>query len=232
MTYIYFDESGDLYDETKRFFFVAFVVANDPKNVQRVVKKTLASLPPKYRARSYGYLHAYQELDSTRRKFYQNFAKKDLSAYCLVVDTHKQKVSEKILDKHYLYTFFVDKLLKHVIKELGLKEVHFIASRRETNPYPRTKFKHYLEHKKNITISVEPSFANKGLQAADMIAWAFHQKYERNNNKYYQIIKDKAHTVKHDLVTGRATVPAQYGTYLCKNSISNRPPKVNKKGAK
>jgi len=42
-----------------------------------------------------------------------------------------------------------------------------------------------------VIIRQDDSIANKLLQAADYVAWAFFQKYEREDGRFYQLIADK-----------------------------------------
>jgi len=42
-----------------------------------------------------------------------------------------------------------------------------------------------------VIIRQEDSIACKELQATDYIAWAFFQKYERGDSRFYEIVADK-----------------------------------------
>lgn len=42
-----------------------------------------------------------------------------------------------------------------------------------------------------VIIRQEDSIAHKELQAVDYIAWAFFQKYERGDDRFYQIIANR-----------------------------------------
>ena len=72
--------------------------------------------------------------------------------------------------------------------------IHFIASRRETNKTLNERFINFLEnnHKwDNISFEIWLPTKEKGLQVADMTSYAISKKYELNNEKMYNIIKDK-----------------------------------------
>jgi len=44
---------------------------------------------------------------------------------------------------------------------------------------------------KIVLISQEESSSRKGLQAADAVAWAFFQKYERGDSRFYDAISSR-----------------------------------------
>jgi len=46
-------------------------------------------------------------------------------------------------------------------------------------------------HQEVVLIRQEDSISRKELQAVDYVAWAFFQKYERGNDRFYQIIAQK-----------------------------------------
>jgi hypothetical protein len=46
-------------------------------------------------------------------------------------------------------------------------------------------------HQEVVIIRQEDSIAHKELQAVDYIAWAFFQKYERRDDRFYQIIANR-----------------------------------------
>jgi len=156
--HIFFDESGDISGDS-RYFFVTFAITNDAKEPKRLVKKVLESLAPKNRARVCGYLHAYKEDEYTRRKFFTKFTERDFEVYCKVVDKSKLSPSEKILNPHYLYTYFIAELLNEL--PIGyLRNTEFVASKKETNKRLNEKFKKFICAKTGVKPSIEPAYTN------------------------------------------------------------------------
>ena len=43
----------------------------------------------------------------------------------------------------------------------------------------------------DIEIEIASTFAEKGLQVADMVSWAVFRKYEHGDDSYYNIIKQE-----------------------------------------
>ena len=71
--------------------------------------------------------------------------------------------------------------------------VEFTASRRETKKMLNSAFVACLREiakKKtiNIKISIKPPHEEKGLQIADVVCWSTYQKYELQNEHFYDII--------------------------------------------
>ena len=75
--------------------------------------------------------------------------------------------------------------------------IEFIASRRETNKFLNENFRDYLmrqvknNHKGIIKISVKTPAEEKCLQAVDFLSWSFFRKYEKGDDSYYNIFKNK-----------------------------------------
>jgi two-component SAPR family response regulator len=88
-------------------------------------------------------------------------------------------------------------LLKKIVENglLPLNEpIEFIASRRETKKMLNTSFITCVrENAKNahltMKVSIKPPHEEKGLQVVDVLCRAIYQKYENNNDQYYQIIQ-------------------------------------------
>ena len=59
-------------------------------------------------------------------------------------------------------------------------------------------------HQEVVIIRQEDSIACKELQATDYIAWAFFQKYERGDSRFYEIVADKV--VVEEVISRRAVV--------------------------
>ena len=101
------------------------------------------------------------------------------------------------IDKHELYNKAVDELVNFVMSSNYLnnnEEIHFIASRRETNKTLNKKFITFLEnnHKwDKISFEIWLPKIEKGLQVVDIASYAISKKYELNDHIMYNIIQDK-----------------------------------------
>jgi len=83
---------------------------------------------------------------------------------------------------------------RKLMPDLG--NISFIASRRETNKFMNENFKNYLnsqvnhKHKINFKSHIKTPSEEKGLQVVDFISWAIFQKYENDEESYYDALKD------------------------------------------
>ena len=75
--------------------------------------------------------------------------------------------------------------------------VYLIAAKRETNKFLNENFKDYLEkqlknsHGLQIKIEIKTPSEEKCLQAVDFVSWGIFRKYEKGDNLYYELIKNK-----------------------------------------
>lgn len=91
-------------------------------------------------------------------------------------------------------------LLRCLLSKKGAaanETINICIDRRETNAYVAKHFNEYLwdslqkKTQDNIDIIVRESYQEKALQAVDFISWALFRKYERGDESYYTLIKDK-----------------------------------------
>lgn len=204
MSYIFFDESGDLgFDfskkRTSRYFVVTFLFTAEKRRVERAVKKTFTGLSPHDSKGHAGVLHAVNELPRTRQKLLNLLAEQDITVLTLYLD--KKRVYTKLKDeREVLYNFVANTLLDRIMsKELIPTDepITLIASRRETSRFLNLNFKNYLEdtvkrnHKIPLTVEIKTPHQEKGLQAVDFVSWAIFRQFEYSDTTYYDIIKKK-----------------------------------------
>src|SRR3989338_8207386 len=103
--YIFLDESGDLGfgKRSSKWFLFTLVVVDDPRKLERVIKKTRKSLKKKYK-RTMSELHAYHCDDITRIRVLTKLAEQDISVVTTVLNKSKVYVDLQN-QKNYLYNF-------------------------------------------------------------------------------------------------------------------------------
>lgn len=201
MAYIFLDESGDLgFDfakpRTTKYFVIAFLITEDKKVFEKIIKKTHSELKAKIKKRI-GTLHSVKEKPVTRKRLLKRVAKE--KCQLMTIYLNKQKVYTKLQDeKQVLYNYVTNILLDRIISKKLIKKrnlVELIASRRETNKFFNENFKNYLNkkvqdnHAVNIKIEIKTPAEEKTLQAVDFVSWAIFRKLEYGDEKYYEIIK-------------------------------------------
>jgi hypothetical protein len=204
MAYIFLDESGDLgFDFTKKgtsqFFVITVLFVEDSKRtIEKIVKKTHSELSKKIKRKT-GALHAVYEKPITRQKLLKRLSKKD--CVIMTIYLNKKKVFSRLQDeKQVLYNYVTNILLDRIyIRKIipASKHLELIASRRETNKFLNDNFKDYISrqvkdnHNGTISVSIKTPSEEKCLQAVDFVSWAIFRKYEKGDDGYYNIIKDK-----------------------------------------
>jgi dipeptidyl aminopeptidase/acylaminoacyl peptidase len=204
MSFIYFDESGDLgFDFTKpktsKYFVVTFLFTNDKKPIEKIIKKIFAGFTPTQVKAHHGVLHSVKESPRTRQKLLNLLAQHDISI--LTVYLNKKRVYTKLADeKHVLYNFVTNILLDRIMTKKLIptdEPITLVASRRETNKFLNDNFKTYLEgqmknnHALDLKVEIKTPSQEKCLQAVDFASWAVFRKREYDDETYYNIIKGK-----------------------------------------
>jgi len=195
------DESGDLgfnfkKNGTTNFFIITFLVTEDKRLLEKIVKKTHSELKIKIK-KKIGVLHCAKEKPVTRKKLLKRISSKNCQIMVVYLD--KKKVYTKLQDeKQVLYNYVTNILLDRIISKKLIKtkgKIELIASRRETSRFFNENFKNYLnqkakkDHMVDIKIEIRTPSEEKSLQAVDFVSWTIFRKLEYKDGEYYKIIK-------------------------------------------
>lgn len=201
MAYVFLDESGDLgfSKKSSKWFLFTVALTSNPRLLEKAVRKVWKPLKKKHK--KLGELHASHQEEITRKRMLKILSEiEDLKVFSVVLN--KEKVYVDLQNqKHYLYNSTANVLLGmlHDNKEI-LKDdepLHIYIDRKDTKKTVRENFIELLTESMKIkrtaqfSIVLDSSHDNKSLQAVDFISWAIYQKYEKGDEKYYKIIKDK-----------------------------------------
>lgn len=200
MAYIYMDESGDLTFNwkvwTSKFFNITFLYLQNKRIADSIMKKIHQRKIWRWEKISDSFFHSCHERKETILKWLQIIAQKNLYVMNLSINKSKFQFDDSI-NKHDLYNKAVDELINFVISSKFLDNneiIYFIASRRETNKSLNEKFINFLEnnHKsEKIRFEIWLPVNEKWLQVVDIVSYAISKKYELNDYKMYDIIRDK-----------------------------------------
>jgi len=200
MAYIYMDESGDLAFSwkiwTSKFFNITFLYVQNKRISDSIIKKLHQWKLWRWEKITDSFFHSCHERKETVFKWLQIIAQKDLYIMNLSINKNRFQTNFDI-DKHDLYNKAVDELINFVLSSKFLNNdetINFIASRRETNKALNEKFINFLEnnHKlEKIKFQIWLPINEKWLQVVDIISYAISKKYELDDYKMYDIIKDK-----------------------------------------
>jgi len=204
MAYIFMDESGDLgfnfkKAKTSKNFIITFLFVAEKWSLEKIVKKTFkwfSKIPAKKHS---WVLHCYKEHPTTKMKLLKHLNEKDV--HIMTIYLNKNKVHTDLQDtKTVLYNFVTNILLDRIFTKKLIpvgEKIVLIASRRETNKFLNQNFKDYLKHKTNInhklkiSIEIKTPSEEKCLQIVDFVCWSIFQKYEKWDESYYNMFKDK-----------------------------------------
>ena len=199
MTYIYFDESGDLgFDFSKsgtsNWFLIAFLITKNKRPISSLVKKLFRSLPVAKNYKRSGVLHARYEKSSTVKKLLVGLSTKEVEIATIRLDKRKVLIAN---NPNELYANIVISLINRLYGDGVFDKsdhVSLVASQRNTSKSLNMRFSESIvtsEHGTKFTVSIVKPFDDKCLQATDFVSWAFWQKYERGNSEFTDLIADK-----------------------------------------
>jgi len=198
MKTIFQDETGDLgFDFTKEgtsdYFIIAFLITDNPKTVQSVIKKVFRSMSKTHRKHTHGVLHAYYEKQKTRVQVLQGISEKNVRISLMVLNKKKILVTENV---NALYNSMVASLINRLyiegFIEIG-EEIKLVASQSNTNRQLNEQFKTVIMDKSNptnLTVDIKKPYDEKALQAVDFIAWSFGNRYETGETSYTDILQN------------------------------------------
>ncbi len=204
--YIFMDESWDLgFDFTKkktsRYFVISFLVIKNPKQGNKLVESVIKGMSKAERKRHFGVLHFYQEIPARKIKLLRKLAELDIVIMNIYIDKKQLYIPFQNEERHTLYNYVTNILLDRIIgkKLVSAGHLRLIVARRETNKFLNENFQAFLKekthfaHNLNIHIQIEPYLKtpHKCLQLVDAIARTTFRKLERNDDSYYQYIKNK-----------------------------------------
>jgi len=212
MTYIYFDESGDLgINRGSNFFIVSCVRIEDENNNKEfcrilkrvrnnVLKKKLKEIPE---------LKFSNSGKIIREHVLRRISMLDLEIYTIII--YKKFMYKNLQDNlSAVYNYLIRLVLENALKnsddnsrlEIYLDRCMSRSQRENFEKYIQTTFSNKFRNFQNAKIIHENSENNAGLQATDFIAGSIGYKYNHeheNPDEYISIIKDKMRFEKSDL---------------------------------
>jgi undecaprenyl pyrophosphate synthase len=206
MSYIFFDESGDLgFDfskqKTSRYFLVTFLFLenNQKRSLEKITKKVFSQLTPNQKKTHCGVFHAIKEKVSTRKKILKMLENKKIKVFSAYLD--KKKLFARLNNEEvFIYNLAVNFLLNKIFSQNFLpqdEKIIFVASKRETNKFLNKNFKAYLKqeveqnHRLNIEIEIKVPSEEKCLQLVDTLSWSLFRAKEHLDDSYKKLFLSK-----------------------------------------
>lgn len=207
--YLYLDESGDLgFDfETKRpsrFFVITLLAVSTPKSIKMLNKAVNRTLEKKlnYKKKNQRIVTELKgsATSLTIKQYFLNYIDNhvsDLNLYAIVLDKLDLLKHVKNPSKERLYNNMAHQLLEKIPFPL-VKQVNLVVDRskdnlgvKEFNDYLYANLSLCLNLQTKLYISHDDSEKHRGIQAADMFCYGIARKYERGDESWYNLFKDR-----------------------------------------
>jgi hypothetical protein len=189
--YAFVDESGDVAPFSgSHFLVVALFGMQQTRPIELHIKRALKSYGASLGS---GEMKAAASREKVIERLLKAIADESVSIIATIVD--KRAMIYPLGDPEALYRWAVAKTVRLVISKWS--RVDICLDKRYTNKTLRYLLEREIREsiadvsQEVVIIRQEDSVANKLLQAVDYVAWAFFQKYERGDERFYQLIADR-----------------------------------------
>jgi len=191
MHYAFIDESGTVGTETGTHFLIIAVICGKQARdieipVQRAQKKFGTSLAS-------GELKATNSREAVILRLLGELVKADIQIVAVVVD--QKTVARPPKDGEEIYRKAVSRTVHHLVEHWP--RIQICLDQRYTNDQLRFELERRIREaivdlpQKVVLIRQLNSQTQRGLQAADFIAWAFFQKYERGDGRFVDVLASR-----------------------------------------
>lgn len=203
MVYVYLDESGDLgfgKEGSSDFFVITLLLIEDPTPLKRLVKK-IRQRKLKRNLKELPEIKANNSDETVRKRFLRDLAKEEIEIHCIILD--KNKVYDYLKkEKEKLYNYVSGIILTE--STIRNKNINIIVDKKTSRKVIIEDFNQYIVRKveerhlfhTRVKISHYDSKNSPGLQAVDFASWSIFRKYEWNDDRYYNLIREKITTEK------------------------------------
>lgn len=199
--FLYFDESGNL-GVKDRYFVIACILTENPKELENIMKKTLLHIKKTYNNTKWNghELKANSCKPWVKEIIYKAIGSKNVEIAYIVGD--KFWIEERLKNNNnLLYNFMLKILLDNFKNIFRNNKVNLILDNKTIKVKSFNSFRDYIdihinyELKLNSEITVEYRESNAknayNIQAVDYVANAIFAKYEYGYNTYYDMISEK-----------------------------------------
>lgn len=194
--FLFVDESGDLGKFGDRYFIIAALCTSNPKAIYNIIKK-IRQRKLKKSLKEVNELKANKSDNIIREAVLRKiFECTDCEIHIISVD--KKTIKDYLFEhKNKLYNYIAGILVEHA--QGNFKKIFLIIDKKDKKGLLRDDFDSYILNYKarwNVKIGIEhkDSYADRGLQAVDFVAWAVNRKYNTSDDTFYKIIEPK---IKH-----------------------------------
>ena len=189
--YGYLDESGDVAPfRGSRHLIVTILLTPNPRPIELHVKRARKALGRKARPDE---MKATAVETTVVQRLLQAIIDENTEIIAVVAD--KQAILRPPDDPEDIYREVVAQAVRCCVERHPHVELWF--DKRYTKPTLRHLLEKTIRERiadipqQVMLLHQEDSQQQRGLQAVDHVAWAFYQKYERDDDRFYQILRRK-----------------------------------------
>lgn len=192
--YAFMDESGTVGVSTGTHFLVLAVTAlSNPREVEKPIRNAFRQALKTFGADKVNEVKASDFDEPVILRLLSEIAEKDIKIVATIVDQSAIRVPPRNMEEIYRQAAaWTIRRLAEDFPRLDLS-----IDKRYTNAHLRRLLEKAIRDEveslpqQNILIQQENSITRKELQAADAVAWAIFQKYERGDARFYDVIESK-----------------------------------------
>lgn len=192
--YAFMDESGTVGASTGTHFLVLAVTAlSNPREVEKPLRHAFQQALKTFGADMVSEVKASDFDEPAILRLLSEIAEKDITIVATIVDQRAIRIPPKDMEEIYR------RAAAWTVRRLAedFPRLDLSIDKRYTNAHLRRLLEKAIRDEienlphQNIIIQQENSISRKELQAADAVAWAIFQKYERADERFYGIIEPK-----------------------------------------
>jgi hypothetical protein len=188
--YAFVDESGTAAPFSgSRFFVVALLCVTSPRAIELYIKRAHKKYGTSLRS---GEMKASSSQHKVVERLLQDIAQEAVAIMSIIVD--KREIVRPPKDIEDIYRQAASEVVRQAVSQWPRLDIYL--DKRYTTKRLRYQLEIKIREKiagltrEVVIIRQEDSIACKELQAVDHVAWAFFQKYERGEERFYQHIVD------------------------------------------
>jgi len=186
--YILVDESGTLPDPKDKFIVVAGIGLRKIKEAKNLVSRILKSL--RQRKIKIKEVKFYYAGERTKRQILSGIVSASFEVFTIIID----KKGRKIPDTPENFALLISELINEINLWQPKRSLKIIIDRHFQRRNDEKSFNNFLQRnvKKDLGYSIQHinSQQNFIINLADFVAGAILAKYNKNNPKFYNIIKE------------------------------------------
>ena len=191
LQYAFIDESGTVgASHGSHFLVVAVLTTASPRHlelpVRRALKKYGGSL-------THGELKATHASEKANLRMLETIAGQDVQIVAVIVN--QDAIARQPKDPEEIYRRAVSRAIQILVERFP--KIEICLDKRYTHEILRYELEKHIRASlveishQLVLIRQQSSQTRKELQAADAVAWAFFQKYERGDSHFYDVIASK-----------------------------------------